>query len=87
MQEGDQGIQKIENIGEEVIGISVVQASVHKHLFEELLRKTSPKVKEIESQLAKHELNACLLEPAYYRIIREEAHAWSVFIKKPVGST
>ena len=64
-----------------------VQASVHKYHFEELLRKASPKVKDIESQLAKHELNARLLEPVDYRVIREETHAWGIFIKKVVGPT
>ena len=44
-----QSIQKIERIGEETIEILVVQASIHKYLFEELLMQTSPKVKEIES--------------------------------------
>ena len=48
---------------------------------------TTPKVKEIESHLSKHEVVAHLLEPVNYRVIKEEAHAWGVFIKKPVGST
>ena len=83
----EQSIQKIENIGEEAIKVWVIQASVHKHLFEELLIHTSPKVKEIESQLSRHRMAARLLELIDYRVIREEAHAWSVFIKKLVGPT
>ena len=58
MHTDEQSIQKIENIGEEVIEIWVVQDLVHKYLFEELLMQKSPKVKEIESQLAKHEVTA-----------------------------
>ena len=87
MQTYEESIQNIEIIGEEEIRVWVIQDSVQKYLFKELLMQTSPKVKEIESQLSKHEVEAGLLEPIDCRVIREEAHAWGVFIKKPVGST
>ena len=66
LQTDEQRIQKIKNIGEESIEIWVVQASVHKYLFEELLRQTSPKLREIESQLEKHEVTALFLETVDY---------------------
>ena len=47
--------------------------------------QTSPKVKEIESQLAKHEVTARLLEPVDYRVINAEAAAWKVFIGGSAG--
>ena len=78
---------KIKSIGKEVIRVWVKQASVHKYLFKELLIQTSPKVKETESQLSKHGVVAHLLEPVDYQVIREEAHVWGMFIKKPVGTT
>ena len=49
MQIGEESIAKIECVSEEAIGVYIVQASVHKHLFEELLVQKSPKVREIES--------------------------------------
>ena len=85
LQTYEQSIQNIKNISEEAIRIWVVQASVHKYLFEELLRKNSPKVKEIDFHLAKHELNARLLELVEYRVIEEEATTWKVFIGGVVG--
>ena len=66
LQVDEQSIKKIESINEEAIRIWVAQASVHKYLLEYLLRLTPPKVKEIESQLAKHEVTARLLEPVDY---------------------
>ena len=87
LQAGEESIAKIECVSEESIGVWIVQASVHKHLFEELLIHNSPKVGEIESQLSKHELAACVLEPVDYHIINEEAQAWDVFIKTPTGPT
>ena len=58
LQIDEQGIQNIERINEEAIRNWVVQASVHKYILEYLLMLTPPKVKEIESQLAKHEVTA-----------------------------
>ena len=80
LQIDEQSIQKIESIGEEAIRIYVLQGSVHKYLFEELLMQTSPKVKEIESHLAKHEVTTQLLNPVDYRVINAEAAAWNFFI-------
>ena len=73
MQTGEESIAKIKCVSEEAIGVWIVQVSVHKHLFEELLSQNSPKEKEIESQLSRHEIAARVLEPAEYRIINEEA--------------
>ena len=87
LQTGEESISKIKSIGEESIGVWIVQALVHKHLFEDLLIQRSPKLREIESQLSKHEIDARVLEPVDYRVISEESQAWGVFIKKPVGPT
>ena len=76
-----------ECISEEVIGVWIVQVFVQKHLFEELLSQNAPKLKEIESQLSKHEITTRVLKPDEYQIINEEAQAWDVFIKKPSGPT
>ena len=65
----EQSIQKIESINEEAIGIWVKQAFDHKYLLEYLLILTSPKVKEIESQLAKHEVTARLSKTVDYQPI------------------
>ena len=83
----EESIQKIEIIREEEIRVWVIQPSVHKYLFKELLMQTSPKVKEIESHLSKHEVFSRLLERVDYQVIREEAHACGIFIKKSVGPT
>ena len=75
LQTCEDSIAKIESIGEETIGVCIVQASIHKHLFEELLIQNSPKVREIETQLSKHEIAAHLLDPIDYQVISEEAQA------------
>ena len=77
----------IECISEEVIGVWIVHVFVQKHLFEELLSQDAPKVKEIESQLSKHEITTRVLDPAEDRSINEESQVWDVFIKKPTGPT
>ena len=64
-----------------------MQASGHKHLLEELLNQNVPKVKEIESQLSKHEVAVRVLDSAEYQVISEEAQTWSVFLKTPAGPT
>ena len=76
----EQSIQKIERINEEAIQIWVAQVSVHKYLLEDLLMLTPPEVKEIGSQLAKHEVTARLSEPVDYRATTEEVHAWKEII-------
>ena len=87
LRKGEESISKIEDVSEEAIGICIIQVSVQKHLLEELLSSNAPKVKEIESQLSKHEVAVFVLEPAEYRFINEEAQAWIVFIKTPTGPT
>ena len=87
LQVGEEIISKIECISEEAIGISTVQASFHRHLFEELLIQSSQKVREIESQMSKHELAARVLDPIDYCIISEQDKIWDVFIKIPTGPT
>ena len=72
LRTGQYSIAKIESISEEAIGVWIVQASIHKHLFEDLLIQNSPKVSEIESQLSKHEIVARVLELVDYRVISEE---------------
>ena len=76
---GEESISKLEIVSEEATGIWILQASSHKHLLEELLSSNAPKVKEIESQLSKHEVVVRVLEPAEYRVINEEAQAWNCF--------
>ena len=44
-------------------------------------------MKEIESQLSKHEVEVCVLEPAEYKVISEQAQAWGVFIKTQTRPT
>ena len=69
LQTGEESTSQIECISEEAIGVWIIQVLAHKHLFEELLGQNAPKVKEIESQLSKHEIAVRVLEPAKYRII------------------
>ena len=87
LQKGEENISKIEDVSEEAIGIWIIQVSVHKHLLEELLSQNAPKVKEIESQLSKHEVAVRVLRSAEYQVISEEAQAWSVFIKTSIRPT
>ena len=63
---GEESISKIEVVSEEDIRIWIIQASCQKYLLEELLSQNAPKVKEIESQLSKHEVAVHVLEPAEY---------------------
>ena len=87
LRKGEESISKIKDVSEEAIGIWIIQVSNHKHELEGLLSQNTPKVKEIESQLLKHEVTMHVLEPAEYRVMNEEAQAWSVFIKTPTGPT
>ena len=84
MQKGEESISNVESVSEEDIKIWIIQALTHKIFLEESLRKNVPKVKEIESQLSKHEVEVRVLEPAKYQVISEEAQAWGIFIKIPV---
>ena len=38
-------------------------------------------MKEIESQLSRHEVAVRVLEPTEYKVISEQAQAWGFFIK------
>ena len=82
---GEERISKLEAISEEDIRIWIIQDLGHKLLLEESLSQNVPKVKEIESRLSKHEVAVRVLEPVEYRVISEEAQAWDIFIKKPIG--
>ena len=44
-------------------------------------------MKEIKSQLSKHEVAVRVLEPTEYKVISEQAQAWGVFIKTQIGPT
>ena len=44
-------------------------------------------MKEIESQLSKHEVAVRVLEPVEYKVISEQAQAWGVFVKTHTGPT
>ena len=87
LQTGEESTSQIECISEEAIGCWIVKVSAHMHMLEELLSQNTPKVKEIESQLSKHEIAVRVLEPAEYRIINEEYQAWDVFIKSSTRPT
>ena len=84
---GEESISKFEVVSEEDIKIWIIQASGHKLLLEESLSQSTPKVKEIKSQLSKHEVEVWVLEPAEYQVISEQAQAWGVFVKTPTGPT
>ena len=83
----EESISKLEVVSEEDIKIWIIQASSRKILLEESLSQSAPKVKEIESQLSKHEVAVHVLEPIEYQVISEQAQAWGVFVKTPTGST
>jgi len=87
MLKGGEIISKLEVVNKEDIRIWIIQYLGHKHLLEELLSQNAPKVKEIESQLSKHEVAVRVLRSAEYQVISEEAQAWSVFIKTSIRPT
>ena len=66
LQKGEESIYRLEAVSEEDIKIWIIQASGHKLLLEESLSQNTPKVKEIESQLSKHEVAICVLKPTEY---------------------
>ena len=82
---GEESISKLDDVSEEDTRIWIIQASGHKLLLEEYLSQNVPKVKEIRSQLSKHEVVVRVLEPTEYQVINEEAQAWGIFIKTPTG--
>ena len=63
MHEDELNIHKIEGITEEAVKNWIVQASVGNYLLEDLYRVTPPKMAEIKSQLAVHEVTIRLLDP------------------------
>ena len=87
LQKGEENISRLEAVSEEDIKIWIIQASGHKLLLEESLSQSTPKVKEIESQLSKHDVTIHVLELVEYQVISEQAQAWGVFVKTPTGST
>ena len=87
LQKGEESISRIEAVSEEDIKIWIIQASGHKLKLEESLSQSTPKVKEIESQLSKHEVAVRVLELAEYQVISEQAQAWDVFVKTPTRPT
>ena len=87
LQKGEESISKLEAVSEEDIKIWIIQASGHKLLLEEYLSQSTPKVKEIESQLSKHEVAVRVLGLAEYQVISEQAQAWGIFFKTPIGPT
>ena len=74
LQAREESIAKIECVSEESIGVWIVQDSIHKHLFEELLIQNSPKVRKIESQLSKHELVACVRQLTIISLVKSLKH-------------
>ena len=87
LDEHEQRIQKIEGISDEVVKSWIAQASISNHLLEDLYRVTPPKMAEVESQLAVHEVTVRLLEPVDYRTIIKEANSWGEYISRPARTT
>ena len=85
LQRGEESISRLKVVSEEEIKIWVIQELDHKVLWEEYLNHSTPKVEEIKSQLSKHEVAVCVLEPAEYKVISEQAQVWGVFIKIQTG--
>ena len=71
LQKGEENISRLEVVSEEDIKIWIIQASGHKIKLEEALSHSTTKVRVIESQLSKHEVAVCVLEPVEYQIISE----------------
>ena len=63
MHEDELSIQTIEGINEKSIKFWIAKASVINCLLEDLYRVTPPKMAEIKSQLAVHEVTVKLMEP------------------------
>ena len=83
LQKGEENISRLNNVSEEDIKIWIIQASGHKLKLEESLSQSTPQMKEIESQLSKHEVAVRVLEPVEFQVINEQAQAWDVFVKTP----
>ena len=63
-------------LNEKVIKIFVAQDAVSNCLLEDQLRVTPPRVEDIKSQLAKHEVTVRFLERTDFEIIASYAMAW-----------
>ena len=62
LQKGEESISRLEAVSDENIKIWIIQESSHKIKLEESLSQSALKVKEIESQLSKHEVVVHVLE-------------------------
>ena len=87
LQKGEENISSLDDVSEEDIKIWIIQESGHKLKLEEYLSQSTPRVKEIESQLSKHEVAVRVLEPVEFQVINEQAQAWDVFVKTPARPT
>ena len=87
LKKGEESLARLEVVSEKDIETWIIQASSHQLNLEEALSHSTPKMKEIESQLSKHEVAVRVLEPAKYKVISEQAQAWGVFIKTQIGPT
>ena len=72
LQKGDESISRIEVVSEEDIKLWIIQASGHKLKLEESLSQSTPKMKEIESQLSKHEVAVRVMELVEFQVINEQ---------------
>ena len=87
LQKREESISRLEAVREEDIKLWIIQASGHKIKLEESLVQSTPKMKEIESQLSKHEVAVRVLEPVEFQVINEQAQVWDIFVKTPVEPT
>ena len=63
LQKGEESLARLEVVSEKDIETWIIQASGHQLKLEEDLSQSTPKRKEIESQLSKHEVAVRVLEP------------------------
>ena len=87
LRKEEDNLARLEVISEKDIDTWIIQASGHWLNIEEDLCQSTPNMKEIESQLSKHEVAVHVREPIEYKAIREQAQGWDVFIKTQTGPT
>ena len=87
LREDELSIQQIEGITEKAVKDWIAKASINNCLLEDMYRVTPPKMAEIKSQLAVHEVTIRLLEPFDYKTIVAEADALGEFIGIPAGTS
>ena len=80
LQEDELGIQQVKGLNEKEVKNLVAQDAVSNYLLEDQLQVNPPKVAEIKSQLATHEVTVILLEPMDFKAIAAEAATWKEFI-------